>query len=458
MPELPEVETVKRELLNIKNKVLDKPIIYYANCIKTPIDEYENGLVNNWVIDIDRYGKFLIIKLSNNTKILFHLRMEGKLFVVDKNNHSIKHLSLFIPFLNSNDGLAFYDTRKFGVTYLLKNEDKGPLAKLGKEPFEIENASYLYSKYHKSNKYLKELLLNQEIMCGLGNIYADEVLFSSSLSPFMKGKDVTLKQCDDILENSKKILNEAILNKGSTIRTYKASQHVKGSFQSFLKVYSRENQKCLKCNSYFIKKRKLDGRGTSYCSKCQHTGYSICITGKIASGKSEVLKMLKERNFVIFSADDEIKNMYQDASFLKVLKNKFSLIFDNNKLNKEKIFKLLFSDDKFNREYLSCINSELKKRINEFIIKNDGVKKAFEVPRVFDAKMEKMFDFIIGVESINQEKHLIKREKNNNRLSFNKLNAYDSNIDKIDYIIHNDFELKSLEEEVDKMILFIDEK
>lgn len=459
MPELPEVETVKRELeKKIKNKIFLKPIIYYPNCVKTDLNSYINDIENKKIISLSRRGKFLIINLSDKEEILFHLRMEGKLFVVNKNNYETKHLSLFIPFKDDEEGLAFYDVRKFGVTYLIKDEKDSPLSTLGPEPFDLNDSSYLFDKYSKSNKPIKELLLDQNIMCGLGNIYADEVLFASTISPFKEGRKISEEECSRILKNSKEILNLAILNKGSTVRSYKASQHVKGSFQSFLKVYSKENQLCSRCKSYHIKKRKLDGRGTSYCPKCQHTLYSICLTGKIASGKSEVLKILKKNNFVIFSADDEVKNILNDEKFKKILKKKFPYIFLNDDIDKNKVFTLLFEDKVFSRNYLNLIYSELKNRINDFIIKNDGVRKAFEVPRVYDAKMEKIFDFIIGVESINQKENLYKREKSIKKLSFNDLNSYDKHKRELDYIIHNDNKIEDLEEEVSKMISFLDKK
>ena len=457
MPELPEVETVKEELKkHILGKVLDKPKVFYTPVIKTDLKTYQNDMVGKKILSITREGKFIIFHLSDKKKIIFHLRMEGKLFVVDKNEYDKNHLSLLFPFKNDEEGLAFYDVRKFGVTYYLDEDEKGPLEKLGKEPFDIKDSSYLYERYKKSNKPVKELLLDQSIMCGLGNIYADEVLFASKISPFKLGKNLNKEECEDILKSSIDILNVAIKNKGSTIRTYKASQHVKGSYQKFLKVYSHENQICSCCNSYYIKKRKLDGRGTSYCSKCQHSGYCICLTGKIAAGKSEALKILKDEGFKIFSADEIIRDFYQDKKFLKELKYKFPDVFNDKGIDKELIYKKLFADKKFESQYLNVIYSSLKEKINEFIIINDGFKKAVEVPRVFDAKMEKLFDFIIGIESVNQKENLFKREKSIKRLSFNDMNSYDEHIDDLTYIIHNDHKLEDLKIEVKKMVKYID--
>lgn len=452
MPELPEVETVRLQLLKkIKNKTFLKPIIYYKNLIKTDIDEYISGIENTTILDINRKGKFLIFDLSNDKKILFHLRMEGKLFVVYKKDYDKKHLSLLIPF-SDDTALAFYDVRKFAVSYLLKKDEQGPLVDVYLDPLQLDDFSYLYKEYSKYNKPIKELLLDQKILSGIGNIYADEILFDCKISPFKKGKDITLKECENILNSAKKILTLAIENNGSTIKSYKASQHVKGSFQQFLKVYSKDGQYCQCCNTFKIKKRRLNGRGTSYCPKCQHTGYTLCLTGKIASGKSEVLKMLKEYSFITFSADDVIRNMYLDKSILKVLQKEFPFLFINNELSKEKIFEYLTKDKSFNKKYLNFLYKELKIKINSFIVENDKVNKVFEIPRVFDAKMEDMFDFIVGVESINQKENLFKREKSIKRLSFNDLNSYDKHKDELYYIIHNDFDFTHLKNEIDSMI------
>ena len=140
MPELPEVETVKRELSKslIGQKFLT-PIIINLKCVQTDKSEYIKGISNSEVSSLSREGKFLIIHLNNNHKILFHLRMEGKLFFEEIDQVSKKHLSLYIPTEGGNI-LSFYDTRKFGVTYFLREEEKGPLSSLGLEPSQINSS------------------------------------------------------------------------------------------------------------------------------------------------------------------------------------------------------------------------------------------------------------------------------------------------------------------------------
>ena len=460
MPELPEVETVRRELTKrIVNKTFDKPVVFFKGMIKTPLNEYVQGLENKTILEIRRRGKFLIFLLNDDHQVLFHLRMEGKLFVVDKESHPSSHLSLFIPFRNDEEGLAFYDVRKFGVSYYLKKDEEGPLEELGREPFEINDPQYLFDIYKTKKKPIKELLLDQSIMSGLGNIYADEVCFASSISPFMPGNKVTLKNCEDILSNSIRILTQSIENHGSTVRSYKATEDVEGSFQNFLKVYSRDGKECTRCKTFKTEKRKLEGRGTSYCPKCQHTGVSLAITGKIGSGKSLALSYFRELGYKTMSCDEEVGKLYKDKAFLTELKKKFPDVF-NPEVDKVLVSEKLVSDKAFKRNYQNFIFSIIRRRVNEFIIDNDDVNKAIEVPLLFDAKMDKGFTYLIGCETTRQEEHLKERGDKDieDRLKFNNLNSYDKNHHKLDFILKTDGTKEHLKEQVENIDRKIKEK
>ena len=128
MPELPEVETVKRELSqSILGKTFSSPVLYYKPLIKTDCFLFLEGIKGKEIISIERKGKFLIFHLSENKKLIFHLRMEGKIFIENTESHSLSHLSMFIPFEDDENGLAFYDVRKFGCLYYLNEEEEGPL-------------------------------------------------------------------------------------------------------------------------------------------------------------------------------------------------------------------------------------------------------------------------------------------------------------------------------------------
>lgn len=458
MPELPEVETVKKTLeKEILGAILLKPTIYYSPLIKTDLAEYQKEIVGTQIIALSRRGKFLMIHLNNNHQLLFHLRMEGKLFVVDQDEHSTKHLSLFIPFKNSHKGLAFYDTRKFGVSYYLKEGAPSPIDKLGPEPFDIEDSVYLKEKYNHFKKPIKELLLDQTIMSGLGNIYADEVLFASQISPFKKGENITSVEADKILTESKRILNLAILNQGSTVKSYKAAENVHGNFQNFLQVYSREGKICQHCHKFKIQKTKLNGRGTSFCPKCQHTGISIGITGKIATGKSLVTSYFREFGYVTFSADEEVKNLYKSETFLSILKTKFPQLF-TPELNKNILSSLLLEDKTFRIRYQNFLYPIIKEKAREFLIKNDGLNKALEIPLLFESKIDKEMTFLLGTESSYQKEHLKERGEKNieEKLLFNDLNSYDKYRHRLDFIIKTDFDKEKLYQEVKKIVTLVE--
>ena len=270
MPELAEVETVRRTL---KKKILHKKIvkvdIYYPNMIESDINEFKN-IVGSEFIDIHRKGKWLIFEL-NNYYLLSHLRMEGKYFIKDIEQPLEKHEHIVFTFIDNTD-LRYHDTRKFGRMNLIKKENINNIESLNKQGFEPNSKQltkeYLYNKISKKNLHIKTLLLDQTIISGLGNIYADEVLFESKINPLKKGNEITIEECQKIIDASGKIIKKDIENGGTTIRSYTSSLGVYGHYQDYLKVHKRENEKCKNCDN-IIKRIKVNGRSTYYCSNCQ---------------------------------------------------------------------------------------------------------------------------------------------------------------------------------------------
>ncbi len=449
MPELPEVETIKRVLeKELIGKVFSAPVLYVEKALQTKKEDF-SSLKGKQILSLSREGKYLLIHLSEERYLLFHLRMEGKLYIVKKETKNEKHLSAFFPFENEEYGLAFYDTRKFGIIEYLHEGEKGPLSHLGKEPFDI-HLDELYEKYSHSHKLIKELLLDQNIMSGIGNIYANEILFDAKISPFLPGCSLTLDQCKDLLNSSRKILALAIENNGSTIRSYHAKENQSGSFQNLLKVYSRRGRPCKVCH-HKIEKRKVGGRGTEYCPYCQKTGLDVALTGKIASGKSLAASYFREEGFLSFSADEEIHKMYQDKAFLRSLKHLFPALFTPT-LDKKVITEKLKSDKIFKKKYLTFLYKRLREKINDFTIQNNGKNKIFEMPVLFDAKMEDLFPIIVGVETKKQKEHLLERGDDPSRVFFNNLNSYDEHKDQLDYILHTDGEKSELKKQVRDII------
>ena len=156
--------------------------------------------------------------------------------------------------------------------YLYKKDEaynNKPLNELGLEPWDKElNTNYLKEKYKNKKLPIKTILLDQGIITGIGNIYADEILFLSNVNPLKKCCELSDKELEQIIKNTQEILNKAIIDGGTTIRTYESSEGVHGNFQDNLLVHNRENEKCSICGSNIIK-IKVNGRGTYYCPKCQ---------------------------------------------------------------------------------------------------------------------------------------------------------------------------------------------
>lgn len=270
MPELPEVETVKNGLLKkVKGKKITACKVLWDGIIAYPSKlEFINNITNETINDITRRGKFLIFELDNYY-LTSHLRMEGKYFIKSKEEPLSKHDHVIFT-LDDKEELRYNDTRKFGKMHLTKkNElDKSPISKLGKEPWDKDlTIDYLKKKLNKK-KAIKTLLLDQSIIAGIGNIYADEILFLSRINPEEYGCNLTNKNLSDIINNTRNILSKAIEMGGTTIHTYTAVDGITGRFQQSLLVHGKKGESCPNCKTK-IEKIVVNTRGTYYCPKCQ---------------------------------------------------------------------------------------------------------------------------------------------------------------------------------------------
>lgn len=270
MPELPEVETVKETL---KKELLHKKIlktkVYYPKMIEYPdITQFEKEMTNQKIIDIKRRGKWLMFELEENY-LLSHLRMEGKYFFHNPKEPIGKHEHISF-LLDDGRELRYHDTRKFGRMYFIKKEEatnQKPLSELGFEPWDSNlTPSYLKEHFQKKTLPIKTVLLDQSIIVGIGNIYDDEILFRSHISPLKPAKELTTQELEHIIQNTKEVLEQAILKGGTTIRSFESSKGVHGRFQQELLVHGKEI--CPNCKKK-ITKIKIGGRGTYYCTDCQ---------------------------------------------------------------------------------------------------------------------------------------------------------------------------------------------
>ena len=272
MPEKPEVITVARSL---KPKIVGKKItncnVYWNNIIAHPTtDLFKKEIINQVIHDVTTNGKFINI-LLDDYNLLIHLRMEGKFFFRKKGDMINKHEH--VEFILDDDiSFRFHDVRKFGKMYLIKKEKVNsvkPLNELGLE-YNDKNLTkeYLFSKIKNKKTPIKTTLLDQSIICGIGNIYDDEILFMSGISPTRRACDVSILECDEIINNCRDVLERAIEAGGTTIKSFTSSEGVHGLFQNELLVHGKQGEKCPKCGS-ILKKIKVAGRGTTYCPKCQ---------------------------------------------------------------------------------------------------------------------------------------------------------------------------------------------
>lgn len=286
MPELPEVETIRRGLRQkILNKKIKSVVLSPKAIIRNQKDFFIKNSINNKFINIDRVGKLLIFSFEkNNLVLLIHLKMTGQLIYRDKyssvtaGGHNLPAASEVLPGkftravfnFSDNSSLFFNDMRRFGYLSIIKRNELGKVTeKYGFEPLSDDfNLEDLKGIIKNKNISIKQFLLNQEMIAGIGNIYADEILYSARILPTRPAGRLNPGEIKKLYRSIKKILEKAIEAKGTTFKDYADSDGKKGNFSSFLKVYGRANKDCYGCAGQ-IKKIKLGGRGTYFCPSCQ---------------------------------------------------------------------------------------------------------------------------------------------------------------------------------------------
>ena len=286
MPELPEVEVVKQSLdKKIREKKVKKVLVRNRNLRKKVPLKFENFFLNQKVLKVGRFSKYLILHLSNRKKCLIHLGMSGTIHFIEKNKKNVitntsfynspklpnKHNHIEIFFDDCK--IIYNDPRRFGFFEIVENGEflKKKFNHLGPEPFNSNyTLNYIYSKLRGKQKNIKNFLIDQNFVSGIGNIYASEILFLSEINPTKKAKNLKKNDCKKILINSKKVLREAINKGGSSIKDFKNISGNYGGFQSEFKVYQREGLKCKRTNCIgIIKKKNISNRSTFFCNSCQ---------------------------------------------------------------------------------------------------------------------------------------------------------------------------------------------
>ncbi len=270
MPELPEVQTVADALKNMVSGATLRKIEFLWPKIagNVPAETMANQLVGQTIRDVTRRAKYILIRFDEDTLIV-HLRMEGRFYVKQETDLIEKHSHVLL-YLNDGRRVEYNDTRKFGRFYYYKKEDNlTVLDGLGYEPFDPElNAKILFKATRHKKTQLKIWLLNQSNIAGIGNIYADEICYACRLSPKQPVGRISLKQWEDILNQTRFILGQAILAGGTTVRTYVSTLGVSGRFQFELHAYGQKGKPCATCGTP-LKRIVVGQRGTVYCPSCQ---------------------------------------------------------------------------------------------------------------------------------------------------------------------------------------------
>ena len=286
MPELPEVEIVKQSLnKKIKGKRIEKVLIKNRNLrFKIP-SSFKQNINKKKIRKVDRFSKYLILIFEDNTYCVIHLGMSGTIHLVEKNkkriitNTSFYH-SLKLPKKHNHIEIKFNklkmiynDPRRFGYFLFMKNKNEllKKFSHFGPEPFSSNfNIKYISKYFKNKKKNIKNFLLDQKFVSGIGNIYASEILFLCKINPEKNVKKLKFNDYKNIVYYSKLILKNAINKGGSSIRNFKNISGEQGSFQKDFNVYQRESLCCLKRNCKgIIRKKVISNRSCFFCNLCQ---------------------------------------------------------------------------------------------------------------------------------------------------------------------------------------------
>lgn len=270
MPELPEVETIVRGL---RKTVLGKKIkslkIFSSRVLHSPPAFLKKNLINQRIQEISRRGKNIIIKLSSGDLLLIHLGMTGNLFYLNRPVLMGKHDHVDLEFSDKTH-LRYSDIRKFGKFKLIKSSqvrEEGVLKKLGPEPLKISRNDFV-KLLQKRKGRIKSVLLNQSVLAGIGNIYADEALWEAKIHPLKKVSDLSRNKLIKLHQAIQKIFKKAIKAGGSSVDNYRDVDGKSGFFQFYHKVYGREGEPCKRCGTK-IKRIIISQRSAHFCPECQ---------------------------------------------------------------------------------------------------------------------------------------------------------------------------------------------
>lgn len=273
MPELPEVETIARSLRRVlPGKAISTCSINYGKILTNKPDHFEKIVCGNTFRAVKRHGKYLFLSLDRGITLAIHLRMTGQVLILPQKQYTDRHTHLELFLDNCPNKLVYRDVRKFGRITLLEQvsiQEFVRKLRLGPDALDVRETS-IWPAFCLRDRLLKGMLLDQSFLAGLGNIYADEVLFLARLSPERKSGSVSRSEFRTLLNRIHEVLQKAIANGGTTFSDYREPGGKKGRHQQALLVYNRQGIPCIRCTRP-IEKIRVAGRGTYFCRFCQKT-------------------------------------------------------------------------------------------------------------------------------------------------------------------------------------------
>jgi formamidopyrimidine-DNA glycosylase len=269
MPELPEVETVRRGLAAAVSGRRIAAVDVHDRRLRKPLArDFAARLVGRRIDRVRRRAKYLLLDLDDGATWLVHLGMTGTMAVVPGDEVPRTHTHVVVG-LDDGRTIRFHDPRRFGLMRVGNADRLTELAALGPEPLEPEfSADFLHATARRQRRSVKSLLMDQQVVAGLGNIYVNEILFGAGVRPSRRTSRVTRADAQRIVAETGRVLREAITLRGSSISDYRDERGEPGAFQHTFRVYERDGQPCARCDGV-IRRRVIVGRSSYFCPRCQ---------------------------------------------------------------------------------------------------------------------------------------------------------------------------------------------
>lgn len=463
MPELPEVRNVSFALNEYaKGKTVKEVILLRKKNLLTDEKVFLDSLIGKKIEGVSSYGKCLLLRFSSGLVLFSHLAMEGHYSFTNEGDEFAKHELVRYVFADKSC-LSYVDPRKFGRFGLYDESTLltlSPFKKVGKEPFDI-TPKELLDKLKKTKLPIKETLLDQSIISGIGNIYDSEILFLSKIHPLTPSSSLSLKDCEKIIKNSREILSLAIKQGGSTIRSFHSQDGKEGEMQHLLKVYGKGNEPCPICH-FPIKENFIGGRSSYHCPICQSSPYPFVlgITGPIHSGKSTVSSMFEDAGYAVFDADKATHALYEKGK----VQDKLISHFGPSSLKKGKVdfayLREAMKQEETKEKWMAYLYPLVKKEAEKFIAKSKKAKGIIlDVPLLYPSKIDLLCDAVLLVNASQANSKARLEKENRDASSLMEINAsypLKEAKRKAAFCIENDGDIFELEKKVEDLRSFID--